>query len=174
MDQEKDEKILLVFRGAPGAGKMTFVKQNQYLDYTECTDLIRIKFNFPRRYRFFDHRSESHIWDCFWANMRRRALTDKLIIACNTASNLLEIEEYIPFAKENGFKMYIVDFTNVLIEVCKKQNKMKQKKYMRVPDSVIDKMFRNIERDKVPDNIDVITPEQAKEMVDTFLKRGLN
>lgn len=177
MDQEKEEKILLVFRGAPGAGKMTFVIKNDLQPYTECADTIRMNVNVAYRKPFFmggrDGNEHDVIWPMFWGNMHKRAKKDNLIISCNTLTTLSEIKKHENFALEHGFKMYIVDFTNVSKTLCKKRNKMKYK-CMRVSNELIDDHYERFICNPVPKHIDVITPEQAKEMVATFLKRGLN
>ena len=43
----KTNKKLILFRGAPGCGKSTFIKNNGLEQYTLSTDLIRLEISEP-------------------------------------------------------------------------------------------------------------------------------
>ena len=84
-----------------------------------------------------------------------------------TNSKTSEMNRYKELANQYRYRMFIVDFTNLPIEECKRRN-LQREEHKRVPEDVIDKMYSRFQNQKIPSGIKVIKPTELEQI---FIKR---
>lgn len=164
----KTNKKLILFRGAPGCGKSTFIKNNGLEQYTLSTDLIRLEISEPEILEdgtWTIPQNNKLVFSLLKCQLIQRLTAGELTVIDLTNSTAAEILQHKVFADKYGYTTYLVDMTNLPIEVCKQQNSTRLPEYKRVPEWVIDKMYRNFSKEHVPENVTVIKPEQLMKII---------
>lgn len=164
----KTTKKLILFRGAPGCGKSTFIKNNGLDSYTLSTDLIRLEIFEPKILEdgaLGIPQNNKLVFSLLKCQLRQRLIAGDFTVIDSTNSTTAEILQHKVFADKYGYTTYLVDMTNLPIEVCKRQNSARLPEYKRVPEWVIDKMYRNFAKEQVPENVIVIKPEQLMKVI---------
>ena len=144
-------KILLVLRGIPGCGKSTWLKDQNLEQYALSTDNIRLMFAAPEQNINGKYTISSRYDKQVWAFFRER-IEDRMknggdftiVDATHTKESYLK--DYKKLCKEYNYRMVIVDFSSIDLDICKERN-LKRESYKRVPEEVLDRMYNQI---KVP------------------------
>ena len=164
----KTDKKLILFRGAPGCGKSTFIKNSGLKPYTLSTDLIRLEISEPKILEdgtLGIPQNNKLVFSLLKCQLMRRLAAGELTVIDLTNSTAVEILQHKVFADKYGYTTYLVDMTNLPIEVCKQQNSTRFPEYKRVPEWVIDKMYDNFAREQVPEDVIVLKPEQLMKVI---------
>ena len=153
---------LYVLRGAPGAGKSTWIEENGLKAYSLSPDEIRTMIGTEgqpdgerRIIRTPD--SEKLCWQIVMRLLEQRMKRGELSIVDATASKAKDLNKYKKLAEDYRYRVVAIDFTDVPKEECKRRNAGRIP-LKRVPDEAIDLMYGRFEAEKVPSGIDVIKP----------------
>ena len=158
-------KKLYVLRGAPGAGKSTFIKLHDLEWYTLCPDELRILFSSMEKGEDGHYRiSQKHdkiVWETFYKILKYRLSIGVPTVIDATCSHTKDLNTYKKYADTYGYEMVIIDFADVPLETCLLQNK-KRPVYKWVPDEVIKKIYARYATQVIPEGITVIKKDEFK------------
>ncbi|MBQ7308194.1 MAG: metallophosphoesterase [Clostridia bacterium] len=169
-------RILVLLRGAPGAGKSTWIRENGLENYTLSADNIRLLYRSP----VFDKNGKKgisqsvnklvwkNLFDILEYRMRKGEFT--VIDACNSKTS--EMNQYKSLADKYRYRMFCVDFTDIDKEQCKKQNASRIEE-KQVIEKAIDLYYTRFKTQKIPSGIKVISRDNFKEEVE-FRTTDLN
>ena len=154
-------RILLLFRGSPGVGKSTYIRENGLEPYTLSPDVIRLQLQAPQitidGNTSIGGNLEKVVWDDYFFPMLERRMSNgdfTVIDATNSKTN--EMNRYVKLAKKYRYRINIVDMTDVPIDEVKSRNSARSDSYKIVPDNVIDRMYARFKTQKIPSAISVI------------------
>ena len=164
-------RALFCLRGAPGAGKTTFIKEHHLGEYTLCPDDIRLlcssrelkadgSFAITR-----NHENENQTWKILFDLLEYRMSRGELTVIDATASKTKDLNQYKELADQYRYRIYVIDFTTVPLETCLKQNRMRPE-YKWVPEASIRNIYARFATQKVPGGIKVIKPEEFESVFD--------
>ena len=164
-------RTLLILRGAPGCGKSTWVKNNGLSAYTLCPDDIRVMcasrelkadgaFAIAR-----NHAVEQETWKIILDLLEYRMSRGELTILDATASKTKDIKQYKELADQYRYRMYCVDFTDIPLEVCKKQNLQRSEDKI-VPEQGIENIYARFATQPVPAGVEVIKPDELDKILE--------
>lgn len=161
-------RTLLLFRGAPGCGKSTFIQQNGLKQYAICPDDLRILFQSPELDADGKEQismvNDKKVWEFVFQLLDARMQRGEFTVIDATNSKTAEMNRYKDLAKQYRYRMYIIDMTDLPIEECKTRNKQRDK-FKWVPDEAIDKMYSRFATQKVPSGIAVLKPDELHKIL---------
>lgn len=164
-------RTLLILRGAPGSGKSTFVEQNGLLPYTLCPDTLRVmcssrelqadgRFAVAR-----NNNTEKQTWKILFDLLEYRLSRGELTVIDATASKTKDIQQYKDLAEQYRYRTYVVDFTDVPLETCLKQNKQRHPDKW-VPEEGIRNIYARFANQPVPSRVEVIKPDELTKILE--------
>ena len=164
-------RSLLLFRGAPGCGKSTFIDKHGLRPFALSADEIRLQCQSAQQTIYgtteISQNNEKNVWQMLFKLLDIRMSHGEFTVIDATNSKTEEMNKYKEMCDQYRYRMFIIDFTKLPIEECKRRNASRDE-YKRVPEEVIDKMYARFENQKIPSGIKVIDPENIEEM---FIKR---
>lgn len=164
-------RTLLILRGAPGCGKSTWVEQNGLLPYTLCPDTLRVmcssrelqadgRFAVAR-----NNNTEKQTWKILFDLLEYRLSRGELTVIDATASKTKDIQQYKDLAEQYRYRTYVVDFTDVPLEVCLKQNKQRHPDKW-VPEEGIRNIYARFANQPIPSRVEVIKPNELYKILE--------
>lgn len=158
-------RTLLLFRGCPGCGKSTFIKEHWLEPFTLCADTFRMLYSSPTLYP----NGEVHIpqrinwmaWDNLFTALEYRMQEWEFTVIDATNSKTAEMNKYKKLAEDYRYRIYIIDMTDIPIDEVKRRNKLRPE-WKRVPEEAIDNMYSRFETQQVPSGIKIIKPEELE------------
>lgn len=167
-------RVLLLFRGAPGCGKSTFIKEHNLEQYALSADDIRTKIQspilMPDGSMGISQKNDKTVWRALFSLLEKRMDKGEFTVIDATNSKTSEINRYKEFASKYKYRMYIVDMTDISIDIVKERNANRLPEYKRVPDDAIDKMYSRFATQKIPSGVKAIKPEE----LDTIMYKPMN
>lgn len=162
-------RVLLLFRGAAGCGKSTFIKEHDLEQYALSADEIRLRIQspilMPNGTLGISQKNDKYVWKILFNLLEKRMEKGEFTVIDATNSKTSEISRYKEFADKYRYRIYIVDMTDIPIDVVKERNANRLPEHKRVSDNVIDKMYARFATQKVPAGVTVIKPDE----LDTIL-----
>ena len=164
-------RTLVILRGAPGVGKSTWIKEHHLEPYTHSPDDLRVycsslEMQPTGEFKISQNReNESMTWEVLFKILEYRMSRGEFTIIDATASKTKDMQQYKDLASSYRYRMYCVDFTNVPIETCLKQNKMRPE-YKQVPQKAIENIYARFATQKVPSGITVIQPDEFDKILE--------
>lgn len=156
-------RILLLMRGAPGCGKSTFIDNNGLRPYALSADEIRLQCQSSQQTidgeEAISQNNEKTVWKMLFELLQIRMENGEFTVIDATNSKTEEMNRYKQLAESYRYRMYIVDFTDVPVDECKRRNASRVP-LKRVPEVVIDKMYARFRTQKVPSRIKIIKPDE--------------
>ena len=139
---------LIILRGSPGAGKSTWIRNNNLQNYTLCADDIRMMFEAPimqvdKLHKTISQANDNYVWALLFELLEKRMEKGELVLVDATHSRSSDFSKYKDLATKYRYRMYYVDFSDVPIEVCKERNNQREP-YKIVPERVIDKIYARL------------------------------
>lgn len=164
-------RTLLLFRGAPGVGKSTYIEKNGLKPYTLCADDIRLFCQSPvlsvNGNTEITQNNDGTVWKTLFTLLAVRMQRGEFTVIDATNSKTSEMNKYKKLCQEYRYRIFLVDFTDVPIEECKKRNSLRAV-VKQVPEAVIDKMYSRFKTQGIPSGITVIKPEELDKV---FMKK---
>ena len=164
-------RTLVILRGAPGAGKSTWIKKNNLEAYTLCPDEIRLlcssyELKADGSYAIAHNREvEAETWKNLYNLLEFRMSRGEFTIIDGTASKTRDIQQYKDFATKYRYRMYCVDFTDVPLEKCLVQNKQRPE-YKWVPEAAIENIYARFATQPVPAGVTVVKPDEFEKILE--------
>ena len=160
-------RTLLLFRGAPGCGKSTFIEQHGLKPYTLSADDIRLQVSSPLMTRHgnmtFNPDNDQFVWRILMQMLEKRMENGEFTVVDATNSKTSEMNKYKTLATTYKYRIYCIDMTDLPIDVCKERN-LQREPLKRVPEEAIDKMYARFETQKVPTGITVLKPDELDQI----------
>lgn len=164
-------RTLLLFRGAPGCGKSTFIDTHGLKPYTLSADDIRLLCQSSQQnaygQEFISQSNEKDVWKTLYKLLEIRMAHGEFTVIDATNSKTVEMNRYKEFCDKYRYRMFCIDMTDVPIDECKRRNASRIP-LKRVPEEVIDKMYSRFRTQKIPSGIKVIKPD---ELSNIFIKK---
>lgn len=156
-------RVLLLFRGAPGCGKSTFIREHGLEQFALSADDIRLKCFGPQMtvdgsYEI-SQKNDKTVWKQLYELLEIRMRHGEFTVIDATNSKAIEMNKYKDLAEHYKYRIFCIDMTDLPIEECKRRN-MTRDSYKRVPESAIDKMYARFANQKIPSGITVIKPDE--------------
>ena len=154
---------LVLLLGAPGAGKSTWVKENQLEEYTLSSDQIRLMMETPRvnpkGELYISQRNDKRVWQILFEILEERMKRGEFVIIDATHSRPKLINRYRNFAKKYRYRVSIIDFTDIsLVELFERN---KHRGYKNVPEDAVKNIYERLQQMKIPGWVDkVIKPKE--------------
>ena len=164
-------RTLLLTRGAPGAGKTTWIKNNHLEDYCISPDNIRTLCSSPElqpsgEFKISQERNnENAVWEILFKILEHRMSRGEFTVVDATASKTKDIQQYKDLADQYRYRLFIVDFTDVSLETCLAQNKMRPL-IKQVPDKAIENIYARFATQKVPAGVKVIKRDEFNTLLE--------
>lgn len=160
-------RTLLLFRGAPGCGKSTFIEQNGLKPYTLSADDIRLLVSSPVMTRYgnmtFNPDNDMFVWRMLMQMLEKRMENGEFTVIDATNSKTSEMNKYKDLGNTYKYRIYCIDMTSLPIEECKARN-MQREPLKRVPEEAIDKMYARFATQKIPTGITVLKPDELNKI----------
>ena len=158
-------RVLLLFRGAPGCGKSTYIDQHGLRSYTLSADEIRLQCQSAQQTATGEEavalNNENTTWSILFKLLEVRMKNGEFTVIDATNSKTSEMNKYKQMAQDYRYRVYLIDMTDLPIEECKRRNAQRPS-LKRVPEAAIDKMYARFETQKVPSAIKVIKPDELE------------
>lgn len=160
-------RTLLLFHGAPGCGKSTFIEQNGLKPYTLSADDIRLLVSSPLMTRYgnmtFNPDNDAFVWRMLMQMLEKRMENGEFTVIDATNSKTSEMNKYKDLGNTYKYRIYCIDMTSLPIEECKARN-MQREPLKRVPEEAIDKMYARFATQKIPTGITVLKPDELNKI----------
>ena len=164
-------RTLIITRGAPGVGKSSWIEQNGLLPYTLSPDTLRVmcssrelqadgRFAVAR-----NNNTEKQTWKILFDLLEYRLSRGELTVIDATASKTKDIQQYKELAEQYRYRTYVVDFTDVPLETCLKQNKQRHPDKW-VPEDSIRNIYARFVNQPVPSRVEVIKPDELDKILE--------
>ena len=156
-------RALLLTRGAPGSGKSTWVDKNGLRDYALSPDDMRIMCSslqmnpdgsrsMPR-----EQSVEKVVWKVLFEMLEHRMSRGEFTVVDATASGKKDLKRYKDLADRYRYRVYVVDFTGVPLDVCLMRNASRPKP-QRVPEEAVRSIYSRLAAQKAPSGMKVVSP----------------
>ena len=165
-------KTLLLMRGAPGAGKSTWIQKHNLHDYTICPDELRVlcaskELLANGEYAITQERNnEAKVWSLLFDILEYRMSRGEFTVIDATCSKTKDIQQYKDLADHYRYRLYIVDFTNVPLETCLAQNRQRHSDKW-VPDEAIKNIYARFATQPIPSGVTIIKPDELDTILET-------
>lgn len=160
-------RVLLLFRGAPGCGKSTFIDTNGLRPYALSADEIRLQMQSSQQTVYggeeISLKNEKEVWDTLYKLLETRMRHGEFTVIDATNSKTVEMNKYKDLCEKYRYRIFCIDMTDLPIEECKKRNAGRIS-LKRVPEEAIDKMYARFRTQKIPSGIKVLKPEQLNDI----------
>lgn len=138
-------RSLVILRGSPGSGKSTWIKENHLEPCTISPDSIRTMVCNPtyeedKLHPVISQANDNYVWSLLFEILEERMKRGDFTIIDATHSRQSDFTRYNQLCETYRYRKYVVSFTDVPLEECKKRNKQRDQ-YKWVPDEVIEKMY---------------------------------
>lgn len=155
-------------RGSAGVGKSTYIKEHNLEQYKLCADDIRLLIQSPiltvEGNLAISQKNDKRVWELLFEMLEDRMKRGEFTIVDATNSKTSEMSRYKKLADKYRYRMFIIDMTDVPIEITKERNRQREE-HKRVPDDVIDKMYSRFKTQKIPNSIMPVKPEDFDEKI---------
>ena len=168
-------RTLLLMRGAPGAGKTTWIKNHKLEDYALSPDSIRVlcsslELQPTGEFKISQNpHNEKVVWEILFKLLEHRMTRGEFTVIDATCSKTSDINQYKDLADKYRYRMFIVDFTDIPLETCLAQNKMREE-IKQVPEQAIRKIYARFSTQKIPSGVKIITRDE----LDTLLEKPID
>lgn len=156
---------IYLMRGVPASGKSSWLANNGLLPWAISADQIRLILGSPETDVTGDLRiTQAHdrkVWKFLMETVEEKMSRGELIIVDATHYKASLLQPYKQLAEKYRYRLYIIDFTDVPVEVALERN-MHRPKLQYVPEDVIRNMARAIQSDiEISKKFTVLSREDA-------------
>lgn len=140
-------KTLLLLRGAPGAGKSTFIKENNLEQYTLEADKFRTLISSPEldvTGKFnITQRQDGKAWELLFLALENRMKNGDFTVVDATHNNPRMFSKYKALKEEYGYQVYYLDI-KVPLDKLLKRNKTREL-LKQIPEDVVTRLHALVE-----------------------------
>lgn len=144
-------RTLLLTRGMPASGKDYWIKQNNLEQYSLSADNIRLLLQSPvtslNGNLEITQKNDGKVWTMLFEILEQRMERGEFVIVNATHYKKELLTRYKKLIDKYRYRAYIVDFTDVSLDVCLKRNRERDS-YKFVPEEVLHKMHAVFEAEK--------------------------
>ena len=162
-------RTLLLFRGAPGCGKSTFIKNHNLEQYALSADNIRLMCQAPVQKPdgtyAISQSNDDYVWKLLFDMLEQRMKRGEFVVIDATNSRTADISRYKHLVELYRYRAMIVDMTDIPKDICKERNAARLPEYKRVPEFVIDRMYNRFETEEIPKWVKIISPEEVDDAI---------
>ena len=112
-----------------------------------------------------NHQTEQETWKVIFELLEYRMSRGELTVLDATGSKTKDIQQYKDLADMYRYRTYVVDFTDVPLEKCLEQNKMRPKDKW-VPEEGIRNIYARFATQPVPGRVEVIKPNELDKIME--------
>ncbi len=149
---------LIVTRGAPGAGKSTFLDEQGLTPYVVSPDSIRLQFGglvmAPDGNIDVSHAHEKQVWARVQEILDFRMSQGQLVVLDATHQQTRDFNMAVKSAERHRYECFCIDFTSVPADIAQQRNLMRPD-WKIVPAEVIDRAYERFAKHAVPKKITV-------------------
>ena len=107
------------------------------------------------------------VWKTLFTLLEVRMRRGEFTVIDATNSRTSEMKQYKKLCQEYRYRIFLIDFSDVPIEECKRRNNLRNV-MKQVPEAVIDKMYSRFKTQGIPSGITIIKPEELDKV---FMKK---
>lgn len=157
-------RAMLLFRGAPGSGKSTMIDRLGLRPFALSADDIRLMLQSPAMNVDGSFSiamdDEKTVWTFLMDALETRMQRGEFVVIDATNSKTAEMQKYKGLSDTYRYRMYLIDLTDVPIDVCKQRNAQRTPRYKRVPEYVIDNQYARFKTQNIPSGIKVLNKDE--------------
>lgn len=157
---------LILMRGLPGCGKSTLLKDLNLENYVISADKIRLLYSAPTATidgrMAISQKVNSDTWSTLFNIVERRMINGDLTIVDATHTTRQSINRYKNLALKYRYKTFVVDMSDVDVNVCKERNASRDSLSF-VPEFVIDSMSEQL-KEGIPSFANVVSVDEFKDL----------
>ncbi len=112
-----------------------------------------------------NNNTEKQTWKIIFDLLEYRMSRGELTVLDATASKTKDIKQYKELADQYKYRMYCVDFTDVPLDVCKKQNLQRSEDKI-VPEQSIENIYSRFATQPVPAGVEIIKPNELDKILE--------
>ncbi len=161
---------LVILRGAMGAGKSQFVRDNGLEMYTLSSDTIRLMFNAPEQTIEYSSMipqfNNKKVWSLLYYLLEERMKKGEFTIVDAVHASKDDLQEYKSLAEKYRYRLFLVDFTDISKEELYARNEAREE-YKIVPKESIDRIYKKLVREEVPKSFKVVKPDGYNSILTT-------
>ena len=173
-------RTIFILKGIPASGKSTWIKENKLEHYTISSDDIRLLFHCPV-YNVYGNETisqslDKQVWNFIFSLLEEKMQRGETVFVDATHYNNKSLTKYKDLIKKYKYRAYIVDFMLpdlTLDEIlCRNSHREMLK---RVPDEVIEKMWKVIQEQEKPSSVfKIIRPNDVNNIINNDIKYDFN
>ena len=153
-------RAMLLFRGAPGCGKSTTIDNLGLRNYALSADEIRLLIQSPAMTVEGDYtiamNDEKTVWGILMDALELRMRRGEFVVIDATNSKTSDMQKYKALADTYRYRIYLIDMTDIPMDVVKERNANRLPEYKRVPEAAIEKMYARFVSQQIPSGIKVL------------------
>lgn len=154
----KENKMLLpynsnklyffVTRGIPGCGKSNFTHDHMSkISIIVESDVIREKLNGISKQgnkEYINQENGAAVWDKVYNEIHNLLFHGYSVTLDATNISKWQLDKYKTIAEKYNAEYIVIDFSHISLKEAKIRNSLRKPEYKRVPDFVIERMYRDI------------------------------
>jgi len=121
---------LIILRGAMGAGKSTFIKENHLENYTLCPDTFRLFLRAPEMTSEYTEKIPQYdnqkVWSLLYYFLEERMKKGEFTIIDAVHAYKEDFSMYKKLAEKYRYRTFVIDFTKIPIEEVLKRNQTRE------------------------------------------------
>lgn len=166
-------RTLFLLRGAPGAGKSTWIANNNLGAYTLSTDNIRLMCESPATTiegeKAISQKNDGFVWEFLFKLLETRMENGEFVIIDATHYKAPLINQYNDLVDKYRYRVYVVDFSQISVEELHKRNEARG--FRKIPKETINKMVVALaDRSEIKSAYKLISPDEALEIINKPLE----
>lgn len=161
-------RTLVLLRGAMGAGKSTFVKENHLQQYVLSADDIRLLFQTPVMTETgktaISAKNDGRVWKLLMELLEERMKRGEFTIVDATHAKQEMIAQYKSLAQRYRYRVHVLDFSDVPLETLLEQNRQRDE-HKHVPEHVIMNAHERMQTEHVPKWVNLVKPNEYHDVM---------
>ena len=147
----------------------TWIKNQGLENYTISPDEIRMMYSSPKMTVEGDctisQEMDNQVWETVFRILESRMERGEFTVIDATNSKTKDMQRYKDLCDYHRYKIFCVDFTDVPLETCLAQNKMRDRLKF-VPEIAIKNIYSRFETQKIPSGITVIKRDEFDKVLE--------